>query len=104
MRCTEATYDGQPLPERMILSNTYELLITGQWQKQTDLEHVSLKHAINHPDLADVYTASIWEFAQDMYYKQPKKGCAEPDGCALSSLPKCGGLSNDYSFECHSRW
>ena len=22
--------------------------------------------------LADVYTASIWEFAQDMYYKQPK--------------------------------
>ncbi len=23
--------------------------------------------------LADVYTASIWEFAQDMYYKQPKK-------------------------------
>jgi hypothetical protein len=27
----------------MILSNTYELLINGQWQKQTDLEHVSLK-------------------------------------------------------------
>jgi len=23
--------------------------------------------------VADVYTASIWEFAQDMYYKQPKK-------------------------------
>jgi hypothetical protein len=37
------------------------------------LEHVSLKDDINHPDLADVYTTSIWEFAQDMYYKQPKK-------------------------------
>ncbi len=70
---TEATFDDQPLSERMILSNTYELLINGQWQKQTDLEHVSLKDAINHPDLADVYTVSIWEFAQDMYYKQPKK-------------------------------
>jgi hypothetical protein len=23
--------------------------------------------------LADVYTDSIWEFAQDMYYKKPKK-------------------------------
>ncbi len=70
---TEATYYGQPLPERMILSNTYELLINGQWQKQTDLEHVSLKDTINHPDLPDVYTDSIWEFAQDMYYKQSKK-------------------------------
>jgi hypothetical protein len=37
----------------MILSNTYELLINGQWPKQTDLEHVSLKDTINHPDLAD---------------------------------------------------
>ncbi len=73
MRFTEPTYDGQPLPEHMILSNTYELLINGKWQKQTELEHVSLKDAVNHPDLADVYTASIWEFAQDMYYKQPKK-------------------------------
>ena len=57
----------------MILSNTYELLINGQWQKQTDLEHVSLKDSINHPDLADVYTVSIWAFAEDMYFKQPKK-------------------------------
>ena len=73
MRFTEPTYDGQPLPERMILSNTYELLINGQWQKQTDLEHVSLKDDINHPDLADVYTDNIWEFPQDMYYKQSKK-------------------------------
>jgi hypothetical protein len=70
---TEATYDGQPLSERMILSNTYELLINGQWKKQTDLEYVSLKDGINHPDLADVYTDSIWEFVQDMYHKQPKK-------------------------------
>jgi hypothetical protein len=37
------------------------------------LEHVSLKDTINHPDLPDVYTDSIWEFAQDMYYKQSKK-------------------------------
>jgi hypothetical protein len=40
------------------------------------LEHVSLKDTINHlhhPDLADVYTDSIWEFTQDMYYKQLKK-------------------------------
>jgi hypothetical protein len=73
MRFTEAAYDDQPFPESMILSNTYDLLINGKWQKQTDLEHVSLKDAINHPDLADVYTVSIWEFAQDMYYKQPKK-------------------------------
>ncbi len=32
-----------------------------------------MKDVINHPDLADVYTASIWEFAQEMYYKYPKK-------------------------------
>jgi hypothetical protein len=38
MRFTEAAYDGQPFPERMILSNTYDLLINGKWQKQTDLE------------------------------------------------------------------
>ncbi len=57
----------------MILSNTYELVINGQWKKQTDLEHVSLKDDINHPDLPDVYTDSIWEFVQDMYHKQSKK-------------------------------
>jgi hypothetical protein len=28
---------------------------------------------INHPELSDVYTVSIWEFAQDMYYRQSKK-------------------------------
>ena len=41
---------------------------------------------INHPDLADVYTASIWEFAQDMYYKQTKK---DDDGYHLG-LSKVG--------------
>jgi hypothetical protein len=73
MRFVETTYDGQPFPERMILSNTYELLINGKWEKQPDLEHVSMKDTINHPDLADVYTTSIWEFTQEMYYKKPKK-------------------------------
>ena len=69
----ETTYDGQAFPEHMILSNTYELFINGQWEKQPDLEHVSIEDTINHPDLADVYTVSIWEFTQEMYYKKPKK-------------------------------
>jgi hypothetical protein len=38
-----------------------------------DLEYVSLKDTINHPDLPYDYTDNIWEFPQDMYYKQSKK-------------------------------
>jgi hypothetical protein len=30
MHFVETTYDGQPFPEHMILSNTYELIINGQ--------------------------------------------------------------------------
>ncbi len=29
-------------------------------------------HFVNHPEVSDVYIASILEFAQDMYYKQTK--------------------------------
>ena len=73
LRFEEPKFAGQPLAERMMLSNTYDLLINGTWQQQKDLEHVSLKDTINHPDLSDVYTGILWEFVQDMYYKQPNK-------------------------------
>ena len=38
--------------------------------------------------LADVYTASIWEFAQDMYYKQPKKDEYRYHFGTVNVLPK----------------
>ena len=101
MRFEEPKFPGQPLAEHMMLSNNYDLLINGKWQKQKDFDHVSLKDAVNHPELSDVYTGSLWEFAQDMYYKQPKKhqhgyhfGTVNVQiSSSDPSSPSCGTLS-----------
>ena len=54
LRFEELKFAGQTLAERMMLPNTYDLFINGKWQEQKDLEHVSLKDTINHPELSDV--------------------------------------------------
>ncbi len=50
------------------------------------------------------WTCASWPQSHSSPPMCPDVRCAESDDCVLTSLPKCGGLSNEYSFECHSHW
>ena len=61
--------------------NTYNLLIVVQWQTLKELEHITFRDTVNHPDLSDDHTTRIWEFA--CIKKKAKK---EDQGCYFDTV------------------